>query len=63
MELNTGSVVSIMSFDLFYQKNFNRNPLHKTVKTGLFLNTYTGECTTPKGVLKSKGNVLIGRDW
>ena len=77
MELDTGSAVSIISFDL-YQQKFNRLPLHKT---GLFLKTYTGENIMPVGVLKvpvdyqnqrelldlyvvkSKGPVLMGRDW
>ena len=77
MELDTGSAVSIISFDL-YQQKFNDNPLHET---GLFLKTYTGENITPVGVLKvnvdyhnqrelldlyvvkSKGPVLMGRDW
>ena len=77
MELDTGSAVSIISFDL-YQQKFNNNPLHKTV---LFLKTYTGENITPVGVLKvnvdyqnqrelldlyivkTKGPVLVGRDW
>ena len=39
VELDTGSAVSIISFDL-YQQKFNRLPLHKT---GLSLKTYTGE--------------------
>ena len=38
MELDTGSAVSIILFDL-YQHKFNDNPLHET---GLFLKTYTG---------------------
>ena len=77
MELDTGSAVSIISFDL-YQQKFNDNPLHET---GLLLKTYTGENITPVGVLrvnvdyhnqrelldlyvvKSKGPVLMGRDW
>ena len=77
MELDTGSAVSIILFDL-YQQKINDNPLHKT---GLFLKTYTGENITPVGVLKvnvdyqnqrelldlyvvkSKGPVLMGRDW
>ena len=48
MELDTGSAVSIISFDL-YQQKFNRLPLHKT---GLSLKTYTGENIMPVGVLK-----------
>ena len=77
MELDTGSAVSIISFDL-YQQKFNRLPLHKT---GLSLKTYTGENIMPVGVLKvpvdyqnqrevldlyvvkNKGPVLMGRDW
>ena len=77
MELDTGSAVSIITFDL-YQQQFNRLPLHKT---GLFLKTYTGENIMPVGVLKvpvdylnqrelldlyvvkNKGPVLMGRDW
>ena len=76
MELDTGSAVSIISFDLYHQK-FKRLPLHKT---GLFLKTYTGENIMPVGVLKvpvdyqnqrelldlygvkNKGPVLIWRD-
>ena len=76
MELDTGSAVSIISFDL-YQQKFNRLPLHKT---GLSLKTYTGENIMPVGVLKvpvdyqnqrevldlyvvkNKGPVLMGRD-
>ena len=71
MELDTGSVVSIISFDL-YQQKFN---------TGLLLKTYTGENIMPVGVLKvpvdyqnqrelldlyvvkNKGPVPVGRDW
>ena len=48
IELDTGSAVSIISFDL-YQQKFNDNPLHET---GLFLKTYTGENITLVGVLK-----------
>ena len=75
MGLDTGSAVSIISFDL-YQQNFNRLPLHNT---GLFLKIYTGENIMPVGVLKvpvdyqnrrelldlyvvkNKGPVLMGR--
>ena len=77
MELDTGSAVSTISFDL-YQQKFNRLPLHKT---GLSLKTYTGENIMPVGelkvpvdyqnqrevldlyVVKNKGSVLMGRDW
>lgn len=48
MELDTGSAVSIILFDL-YQQRFNRLSLHKT---GLSLNTYTGENIVPVGILK-----------
>ena len=78
-DLDTGSAVSIISFDL-YQQKFNDNPFNET---GLFLKTYTRENITSVGVLKvnvdyqnqrelldlylyvvkSKGPVLMGRDW
>ena len=78
-ELDTGSAVSIILFDL-YQQKFDDNPFNET---GLFLKTYTGENITSVGVLKvnvdyqnqrelldlylyvvkSKGPVLMGRDW
>ena len=48
MELDTGSAVSIISFDL-YQQKFNRLLQHKT---GPSLKTYTGENIMPVGVLK-----------
>ena len=77
MELDSGSAVSIISFDPYRQK-FNRLPLHKT---GLSLKTYTGKNIMPVGVLKvpvdyqnqrevldlcvvkNKGPVLMGIDW
>ena len=76
MKMDTGSAVSIISFDL-YQQKFNKLPLHKIV---LFLKTYTGEDIMPVGVrkvpvdyqnqrelldlyvVKNKGPVLMGRD-
>ena len=77
MELDTGSAVSTISFDL-YQQKFNRLPLHKT---GLSLKTYTAENIMPMAelkvpvdyqnqrevldlyVVKNKGRVVLGRDW
>lgn len=48
MELDTGSAVSIILFDL-YQQRFNSLSLHKT---GLSLKNYTGENIVPVGILK-----------
>ena len=50
MELDTGSAVTVVSFDL-YQQKCNNNALHKT---GLLLKTYTGEIITPVGVFKKR---------
>ena len=49
MELDTGSAVTVVSFDL-YQQKCNINALHKT---GLLLKTYTGEIITPVEILKN----------
>lgn len=64
MELDTGSAVSIILFDL-YQQRFNRLSLHKT---GLSLKTYTGENIVPVGILKVLVDYqtqikLLGLEW
>ena len=77
MELDTGSAVSIIPYEL-YQKRFSDKNLEKAT---ILLKTYTGERIAPVGVLKmnveykqqkflldlyvvkTKGPVLMGRDW
>ena len=77
MELDTGSAVSIIPYEL-YQKRFSDKNLEKTTT---LLKTYTGERIAPVGVLKmnveykqqkflldlyvvkTKEPVLMGRDW
>ena len=49
MELETGSIVSLITHEL-YVKKFNEIPLQKTE---LFLKPYTGENITPVGILNA----------
>ena len=77
MELDTGSAVSILPYDMFLER-FRDKKLEKTTTV---LKTYTGElivpvgcltmqveyldqsCLLPLHVVQNKGPVLMGRDW
>ncbi|CAB4010092.1 Retrovirus-related Pol poly from transposon [Paramuricea clavata] len=77
MELDTGSAVSILPYDMFLER-FRDKELEKTTTV---LKTYTGELIVPVGcltvqveyidqscllpfhVVQTKGPVLMGRDW
>ncbi|CAB4007397.1 Uncharacterized protein K02A2.6, partial [Paramuricea clavata] len=77
MELDTGSAVSILPYDMFLER-FRDKKLEKTTTV---LKTYTGElivpvgcltmqveyldqsCLLPLHVVQTKGPVLMGRDW
>ena len=75
MELDTGSAVSILPYEVF-QKRF---PVKKLEETSVVLKNYTGEQISPVGclsvqvqdqasllplyVVRTKDPVLMGRDW
>ena len=77
MELDTGSAVSILPYDIFLAKFRDK----KLEKTSTVLRTYTGEqivpvgcltvqvehldqsCVLPLHVVHTKGPVLMGRNW
>ena len=77
MELDTGSAVSILPYDMFLER-FRDKKLEKTTTV---LKTYTGElivpvgcltmqveyldqsCLLPLHVVQTKGPVLMGRNW
>ena len=77
MELDTGSAVSILQYDMFLER-FRDKKLEKTTTV---LKTYTGElivpvgcltmqveyldqsCLLPLHVVQTKGPVFMGRDW